>query len=281
MHGRGRRIDIGRFDGGDKVVIGKGGVLNVDMGKLVENVFSGAALIIGLGLFEGPLEGFWAEDVADGFVKLCHPFAMLGREADGFAKTEAERIEHACLPGAAFGLVGGEHDGKVCLAQQGGEGFVFRGHANAGIDEEENEICLGDGGFGLGAHTRFQAVIVHIVETGRVDQGQRQGRQTPLSGLAVAGHAGLVIDQSDLFSNQAVEKRRFTDIRPADDGELQWQGWRPPQRAKPEGAPPAGLSDGDQARFVRENVKLTLRHDGLKIHRIAKFQRSGLLPRLG
>jgi hypothetical protein len=35
----------------------------------------------------------------------------------------------------------------------------------------------------------------------------------------VAGHAGPVIDQREALANQAIEQRRFADVRAADNGD--------------------------------------------------------------
>ena len=41
---------------------------------------------------------------------------------------------------------------------------------------------------------------------------------------AVAGDAGLVIDQRELLPDQPVEQRRFADIGPADNHDF-WKSW--------------------------------------------------------
>ena len=48
--------------------------------------------------------------------------------------------------------------------------------------------------------------------------GEFEIAETPLALAAVAGDAGLVIDQRELLPDQPVEQRRFSDIGPADDG---------------------------------------------------------------
>jgi hypothetical protein len=61
----------------------------------------------------------------------------------------------------------------------------------------------GDVGFldrqlGLGAHARLQALVGDVLEAGGVDQLQVQVAQAAVGEAAVAGDAGLVVDQGQL-----------------------------------------------------------------------------------
>ncbi len=121
----------------------------------------------------------------------------------------------------AFGLVGDHHHRLVELAQDGGEDAVERGHAFAGIDDEEGDVAFVDRLFGLLAHARFQRLVGQVFEAGGVDQFQVDVAEAASGVAAVTRHTGTVVDNGELFSGQAVEQGRFADIGPADNGNFQ------------------------------------------------------------
>jgi hypothetical protein len=58
-----------------------------------------------------------------------------------------------------------------------------------------------------------------LVESCGVDDGELEVAEPSLALTAITGDTGLVIDQRQLLSNQAVEQGRLADIGPADDGD--------------------------------------------------------------
>jgi hypothetical protein len=94
-----------------------------------------------------------------GAVKIVHPLAMLGRDAQRLAQTQRIGLQRAGLAGAALGLVGGQDDMLGPLAQDVGEIFIRRRHADAGVDDEQADIGLVHRAFGQAAHPALQAVI--------------------------------------------------------------------------------------------------------------------------
>jgi hypothetical protein len=87
-----------------------------------------------------------------------------------------------------------------------------------GVDHEHQRVGKGNRDFGLFLHPRGQRALGALVEAGGIDEGEFEIAQTPFALAAVAGDAGLVIDQRQLLSDQPIEQRRFSDIGPADNG---------------------------------------------------------------
>ena len=128
------------------------------------------------------------------------------------------------------------------LAQHLGEALVERRDAGAGIDHEQDDVGVADRDLGLLAHPVFEAAIADILVAGGVEHAEFQIAEPPLALAAVAGDAGLVVDQRELPADQPVEQRRFADIGPADnsdgDAHADCTGWiwrlsgsrRPPER---------------------------------------------------
>ena len=154
-------------------------------------------------------------------IEIGHALAVLARNRKRLAEAERPGLGDAGVAGAALGLVGGEDHRPLIAAQDAGEDLVARGDALAGVDQEQHHVRFLDGQFGLGAHARFQAVVVDVLEAGRVDQDQVEVAQAAAGEAAVAGDAGPVVDDGELLAGQPVEQRGLADVRPADDGEFE------------------------------------------------------------
>jgi hypothetical protein len=128
------------------------------------------------------------------------------------------------VAGLALGLVGRDQHRLVPLAQDLGEDPVQRRQALAGVEHQQGDVGLLDRQLGLGAHPRLQALVGDVLEAGGVDQLQVQVAQAAVGEAAVAGDAGLVVDQGQLAAGQTVEQGRLAHIGAADDGEFQRHG---------------------------------------------------------
>ena len=72
------------------------------------------------------------------------------------------------------------------------------------VDDEENDVGLEDREFGLPAHPAGQRVLRRVVEPGRVDQREIEVAEfEPLLPAASRGHARLVVDESQLATDEA------------------------------------------------------------------------------
>ena len=74
----------------------------------------------------------------------------------GSPKPERVRFVDADVAGAAFDLVGDQHDRLVGAPQQRGEALVQRRHADARVDQEQDHVGFADRDLGLRAHARFE-----------------------------------------------------------------------------------------------------------------------------
>ena len=123
-----------------------------------------------------------------------------------------------------LGLVGRENDRHVGSAQDLCEPFIHGGDPNAGIDQEQRQLGLANGDFGLRPHPRFERLIGHVLEPGCVNQDKGQVSQPPFGFLTVARHARLIVDQRELLSSQTIKQRGLADIRSSHNGDFQRHG---------------------------------------------------------
>ena len=143
---------------------------------------------------------------------------MLGGNLHGIAEAERVGFHRADLAVLAFGLVGDQHHRLVGAAGEIGKGAVVRRQPDARVDHEHQRVREPNRGFGLLLHPRGQRALGALVEAGGVDDGEFEIAEPGLALAAVAGDAGLVIDQREFLPDQPVEQRRLSDIGPADDG---------------------------------------------------------------
>ena len=149
---------------------------------------------------------------------------MLGGNLDGVAEAERVGFHRAHLAMLALALVGDQHHRLVGAAGEIGKGAVVRRQAGAGVDHEHQRVGKADRGFGLLLHPRRQRALGALVEARGIDDGEFEIAEPRLALAAIAGDAGLVIDQRELLSDQPVEQRRLSDIGPADDGNRKGHG---------------------------------------------------------
>ena len=182
--------------------------------------FEGADVFAGFGF--GGLAfgfGFEVEAVADGFDEEVDADAVDG--ADFGLLGEAEFAEFASAKAAAggVGLIADEDDGFAGFAEDAGEFGVDGGDAFGDVDDEEEEVgdFEGDGGFGL--DLGGEDVVGIGADAAGVHDFEDGGAAAAFGGDAVAGDAGHVMDDGDVFSGEAVEEGGFPDVGTSDDGD--------------------------------------------------------------
>ena len=122
------------------------------------------------------------------------------------------------LAARAVDLVGAQHDGLAGLAQQLDDGLVGVGRADLGVDDEDDRVGGLDRELGLRGDGGVDAEDVLLPAAG-VDDLEAAARPLGLVGDAVAGDAGLVLDDGLAAADDAVHQGRLADVRAADDGE--------------------------------------------------------------
>ena len=105
--------------------------------------------------------------------------------------------------------------------------LVYRRNPGARVVQKDRDIRFVDRDLRLAPHPRFQRLVCHILESGRVDQAKVDVPDASHCFLAIARNAGLIVDDCDLPARKPVEQRRFTDIRTTDDGHRQRHGETP------------------------------------------------------
>ena len=156
---------------------------------------------------------------AQRIIEFAQALAVLGRDLDGVAKPERVGFHRTDFAVLALGLVGYQHHRFVGAAGELGKGAVVRREADAGVDHEHQRVGEFDRGFGLLLHPCGQRALGALVEPCGIDDGEFEIAEPGRALAAVAGDAGLVVDQRKLLPDQPVEQRRLADIRPADDGD--------------------------------------------------------------
>ena len=140
---------------------------------------------------------------------------MLGGNRDRVAEAEVEGFVSAVAPGRPFRLVGDEDHRLAGTAHALGEVTIAFGHAGARVDEEQHGVAIGERRLGLGAHAPRQRLAVARLQAGGVDDGEDEIAEPRFAFAAVAGDAGLVVDQRQLAADQPIEQRRLADVRAA------------------------------------------------------------------
>ena len=144
---------------------------------------------------------------------------MLGGKGDRIAEAEAEGFIDAVAP-EAFGLVGDDDDRLAGAAHGRGEMPVGGVKARPRVDDKQDRVAIGERRFGLRAHAPGERVGIAFLQTRRVDDGEGEVGELRFALAAIAGDAGLIVDQRQLASDEPVEQRRLADVRPADDRNL-------------------------------------------------------------
>jgi hypothetical protein len=151
--------------------------------------------------------------------QIHQALAMFGGEGDRLAEAEGEGFEPASFAAAAFGLVGGDDDGRVLLAEPAGDFLVERGDALASIDNEQGDVGLADGGLGLPAHPAGEACGILVLEAGGVHDIELEAEQGGMADATIAGHTRTIIDQRHALADETVEEGRLAHVRAPDDGD--------------------------------------------------------------
>lgn len=149
---------------------------------------------------------------------------MFGRNRQRIAEAEAVGLAQSADPGAAFAFVGQQDHRAAPAAQPVGEMIVHRRDAGAAVDDEQHGSGFLHRRLGLQPHAAGDGLAIGIFQAGRIDGGEFEIAEMCGTLAAVAGDTGRVVDNGQPSSDQAIEQRRFADIRPADNGDLGGHG---------------------------------------------------------
>jgi len=119
----------------------------------------------------------------------------------------------------ALGLVDDQMHRTSGAAQAGGDVLVVGRAPGAAVDEEQQDVRLGDRLLGLARHLVHDAVLGHGIETRGIDDQIVAVADAADAVVAVAGETGLIGDEGVTRAREAVEQGRFADIGPADQND--------------------------------------------------------------
>src|SRR5690606_1536831 len=135
------------------------------------------------------------------------------------AEAVAREFRQRRLQVDAVGLVDDEQGRLGQLAQPAQDLVVERGSAFAAIDHEQDQVGLLRGGARLPRGGAGQALVLAGDAAG-IDQHERTPLDQPADAVvAVAGDAGLVVDQRVAGAGQRVEQRGLADVGAPDQGD--------------------------------------------------------------
>ena len=144
----------------------------------------------------------------------------MGR-GDRIGLVPAEGVELGALELALLvvGLVDGHDDRRLGPSQDLGRLEVRRRHARHRIDDEDDDVRLGDGQPGLLLDACLDRVVRIEFEPARVDDHEPAAIPLRVAVQAVAGRPRAVLDDGGAAADDAVEERALADIGTADDGD--------------------------------------------------------------
>ena len=144
--------------------------------------------------------------------------AVQRRDREGLAEPEVPEPGGLGLGALVVDLVGRQHDRLAGLAQDLDDCLVRVGDADRGVDDEEHGVGQRDGDLGLQRDPLEESLRVRVPAAG-VDDGERAAVPVGVVGDAVAGDAGLVLDDGLAAADDPVDQRRLPDVGAADDGQ--------------------------------------------------------------
>ncbi len=151
-------------------------------------------------------------------------------DRENLVEAELREFIGARLGAVRVHLVGG-HQNRFAAAAQFLRDFPVQGHdAFLRIDNQNDDL----GGFNRQIHLlhcRADDDVIRLFAPQQADAAgvnEREGAAAPfgLGADAVAGDAGLIVDDGDAPADDAVEQGGLADIRAADDGDQIWHASR-------------------------------------------------------
>ena len=159
--------------------------------------------------------------------EVAHAFAVRGGHRQRLADAKLVELGDRRRR-QAFALVAHEDDRASGAAQEVGDALVLRHEALARIDEERDDVALGDRVLGLPRHLLEDPVLGDRLEAAGVDDEELAVAEARAADVAVARQAGQVVHQRVARAREPVEQRRLADVGPADQGERGEHGARVP-----------------------------------------------------
>ena len=149
---------------------------------------------------------------------------MLCRQVLDVGKAELIELADASLLARSVDLVDEDEDRLSSVPKHGGDLPVGIHETDLAVDDKEDDLRLFDGQLGLTAHEFKHAVVGVGLEAARVDNMEDMVVPGAVAILAVAGHAGHVLNDGEAGAGEPVEEPRLAHVGPADDGDQRDEG---------------------------------------------------------
>ena len=155
----------------------------------------------------------------DALRQLLQATAVFGGDGKGVRDAQRVEVGEDEVGVGEVGFVHREDDWLLAAAQFGGDGFVNRGQAVAAINDEDDDVRLGNRGTRLFINAAVNLVFFFAQEAAGIDDAAGQIGQFGFAVVAVAGEAGGVGDERVAAAGEGVVEGGFADVRPANKGD--------------------------------------------------------------
>ena len=161
---------------------------------------------------------FLRQEFDDGIEQIARSAAVGRRNAEDLFEAQGVElidIEHFF---AAVDFVDGEQDFLVASAQDIGDFLVVIRDAGLGFHHKEHQVGFLDGEHHLLADFFLKDVVAGTGVATGIDNGKFVATPFAVAIMAVAGHAGRLIDDGLAHPDQTVEQGGLPDVGPSHNG---------------------------------------------------------------
>ena len=126
--------------------------------------------------------------------QLGDPDSMFGRQRIELVLSQAIEIGDERIGFRRIDLVDHKKDGFVCPAQRPHDFFIRRGESCPGIEDEDQNIRLGNGELGLLPDQIQHALVGRGIKSSGIDQAKLPITIGAVGIVAISGHARHIVD---------------------------------------------------------------------------------------
>ncbi len=159
-----------------------------------------------------------SDDGVDFIAELAEISAVFGGDKNAGTESEAGEIGESRFVFGIVDLVEDEQHWGFGFAELLGKRLVDRREAVVGINDKKDQIRRFHRDVRFDRHLIAETVVDIRTDTTGIDQRARSDGGFRRSRDAVAGDAGLVMDDRNLSPGEAIEERGFSDVRASDNG---------------------------------------------------------------
>ncbi len=178
-------------------------------------------VMIDFGLFLGLEFGKFQVDAVE---EIVDPASVFGGSGESVAEAEAGEVAGGIVVVRAVGLVHGEDDVGIGLAEELGHFLVDGVNTSAGIDNEDDEVGGVHGDACFESDLVGEAISIEGADPAGIDEFAGVLGESAGCCDAVPGDAGLIENDGDASSGQTIEEGGLPDVGASDDGDLEWTG---------------------------------------------------------